>query len=200
MFESKKANRFTIGLLILTFLVFILVGNLLSLASIEEDISIKESEVMKEEKGGPLPQKSGIEVGEIAPDFTLPNFHSVEEVRLSDYEGKKVILNFFASWCPFCQKEAPDLEKINLTFGEDVQVITVNLTASEENPEDIDAYLNYYKVTSPVAIDFAGEVADLYQITSTPTNYFINSDGTISDVVPGAIDYEAIKGKIEKMK
>lgn len=198
MFKSKKVNILIVALLVSVFVVTVSLGYSASKEVDSDNETVKEP-ASTEEETKPI-SNAELTVGMIAPEFTLPNFKSDEDISLKDYEGKKVVLNFFASWCPFCQKEAPDLERINLEYGDDVQVITINLTTSEERPEDIDAYLAHYNVTSPVALDFAGEVAALYQIASTPTNYFINSDGTISDIVPGAIDYEVIKEKVEQLK
>lgn len=197
MFNDKKEDYLSELLVVSLFIIAVLGGYFVSLEQVEEEptIEIEEKNVSDADSQG-----ENLEIGDLAPKFTLPNFHSNEDISLSDYAGEKIILNFFASWCPYCQKEAPDLEKIHLEYGGEVQVITVNLTSNEERPEDIDAYLKHYKVTSPVALDFAGEVAALYQIHSTPTNYFINSDGTISDIVPGAIDYNDIEKKIKAMK
>ncbi|MFP4021177.1 MAG: peroxiredoxin family protein, partial [Halanaerobium sp.] len=66
----------------------------------------------------------GTEVGMQAPDFTLKNMDD-KEVSLSDYRGQKVFLNFWASWCPPCRQEMPDMQKLHEEYGEEVVILAV---------------------------------------------------------------------------
>lgn len=76
----------------------------------------------------------GISVGKIAPDFKLKTLEG-ETVRLSDYRGERVIVNFWATWCPPCRAEIPDFQK--LYDNKDVEILAVDLTETEESIEDV---------------------------------------------------------------
>lgn len=146
------------------------------------------------------PQIDAPQIGDKAPDFTLANFDG-KAFSLSDYEGKKVILNFWVSWCPYCQKEAPELEQIHKEYKDkDVVVLTINLSQGEDSKEDALEYIEKFGLTSDVLLDLNSEAATLYNVQATPTNYFINTDGTINDMIAGYIGYDQLKEKIENMK
>ncbi|SDI57027.1 peroxiredoxin family protein [Natribacillus halophilus] len=76
----------------------------------------------------------GLEEGEIAPDFELKTLDG-ETMRLSDYRGERVMLNFWATWCPPCRAEMPDMQK--LYDEEDVVILAVNMTETENNLEEV---------------------------------------------------------------
>lgn len=203
MFKNKTLTYIILFIIGVSFGGSMVLGVWLS-----NEIGMMEEDIIQEKKETPKEDISPVEetdvkelkVGDVAPDFTLPNFMVEEDISLSDYAGKKVILNFFVSWCPYCQQEAPDLEKIHKEFGSEVEVLTINLTASEEKPEDIDKYIYDHGVTTPVLLDFDSEVLTKYNIESTPTNYFINEDGTISHIATGAISYKDMKEILNNME
>src|SRR5699024_11045689 len=85
----------------------------------------------------------GIEVGDTAPNFTLETFDG-EEVKLSDYRGQKVLLNFCATWCPPCRAEMPDMQKYHEEeAGDDVVILGVNLTTYIKIKSRIDEFIDY---------------------------------------------------------
>lgn len=138
----------------------------------------------------------GIEKGDLAPDFEL-SLITGESVKLSDYRGEKVFLNFWATWCPPCRVEMPDLQKIH--NDEDAVVLGINLTKEEVGVDFVDGFMEYYNLSFPVLLDKEAEVALRYKVKTIPATYMINSDGTIHGKVVGPMNYSTMLEKIEKM-
>lgn len=133
-------------------------------------------------------KKQGLEKGNVAPDFTLQTVNG-KSYTLSDFRGKKVLLNFFATWCPPCKLETPHLEKFyKQQQNNGITVLAVNLTSGETNPNNLPKFISQYGLTFPVLLDKQGSIGDLYQTVSIPTSYFIDSKGVIREKMVGAMD------------
>ena len=115
-----------------------------------------------------------IAVGKLAPDFTLMNLDG-EEVSLSDYKGKIVFLNFWATWCPFCVKEMPDFDKL-IKENDDLVVLAVDVM---EDKKTVEEYIEKGGHDFDVVLDEDGKVAMKYLISPLPTTYFIDADGIL---------------------
>jgi cytochrome c biogenesis protein CcmG, thiol:disulfide interchange protein DsbE len=124
-------------------------------------------------------------VGKQAPDFTLPTLDRAE-VSLSQFDGKPVLINFWASWCLPCREEMPELVRSYESYeAEDFIILGLNLTYSDTLP-DVQAFVNEFNITFPVLLDKDGAVAErLYQIPGVPTSIFINRDATIERIQVG---------------
>ncbi|MEH7109626.1 redoxin domain-containing protein, partial [Bacillus sp. JJ1764] len=106
-------------------------------------------------------------VGSKAPDFELKTLTG-ETVKLSELKGKKVMLNFWATWCPPCKAEMPDMEKFHSEVGDKVTILAVNI-----DPQlDVKGFVNEYKITFPILLDTDDGVNGKYQVLSIPTTYF----------------------------
>ncbi|HOA97165.1 MAG TPA: redoxin domain-containing protein [Acetivibrio saccincola] len=136
-------------------------------------------------------------------DFTLKDFNG-DEVSLSDFRGKLVILNFWASWCPPCIAEMPDFDSVNKELKEDdnVVILTVNLTNGYrgETEEVAREFINKNGFTLPVLFDTEGFAAQSYGIRSIPTTYFIDKEGYIIDGISGMVNKDFILKAIETYK
>lgn len=142
--------------------------------------------------------KIGLERGMMAPDFELKTING-ETTRLSDYRGERVLLNFWATWCPPCRAEMPDMQDFH--EDTDIVILAVNLTETRnETVEKVDTFLDEYGITFPVLLDETSEVSFLYQIQPIPTNFLINRDGTIHNVAYGALNYDLMVSEYERMK
>ncbi|WP_172373668.1 peroxiredoxin family protein [Sporosarcina jiandibaonis] len=141
--------------------------------------------------------ESGLDKNKLAPDFKLTTLTG-ETVSLSDYKGKTVILNFWASWCPPCRVEMPYMENYyeENKDSENVEILAVNMTKTERGGGDkigkVQGFVDELELTFPILLDEAGDVMKLYQVMAYPTTYIINPDGIITDVEIRGLDEELI--------
>lgn len=130
--------------------------------------------------------------GQIAYDFELEVIggEDGEMVRLSDFQGKKVFLNFWASWCPPCRIEAPELQRFSENQDE-VVVLGVNVTSSESSMENILGFFDEFETTftNVYGID---DLFSLYFVESLPTSLFIDSEGIIQERVTGPVTEDSL--------
>ena len=118
-------------------------------------------------------------IGRQAPDFTLPTLDSAQ-VSLSQFRGRPVLINFWATWCLPCREEMPELVREYETHkDEGLMILGLNLTISDSVP-DVQAFVDEFDITFPILLDEDGAVAErLYRIPGLPASIFINRDGTI---------------------
>lgn len=133
----------------------------------------------KKEQDGDI-QKVGINAGKIAPDLTLTDLNG-NVVNLSDFRGKKVLLNFWATWCEPCQEEIPQLVKFNKKANHDkVVILAVNMTMDEQGgAKTVRTFAEKYGMSFPVLLDQTSEAASAYGVVTIPTTYLISEKGTI---------------------
>ena len=133
----------------------------------------------------------------LAPDFTVYDIDG-NEVRLSDFRGKPVVLNFWASWCGPCKMEMPDFNDKYLELQEDVHFLMVNLTdGTQETVEIASTFIAQQGYVFPVYYDTASEAAMLYGIRSIPTTFFIDAEGYGIARATGAIDAATLQTGID---
>lgn len=109
----------------------------------------------------------------------IPQSASLESLRLEKYKGKMVILNFWASWCPPCKAEMPDFQRFYETYGEEVQIIAVNMSHTEKSLYDGQAYMVDHGYTFPMVLDPDGKISGAFDIKSIPTTLILNKDGVL---------------------
>jgi len=139
----------------------------------------------------------GIRKGQLAPDFELKTIDG-ETVKLSDYKGQRVMLNFWATWCPPCRAEMPDMQKFQ--ENKDVQILAVNLLETESNPDNVQEFIDELKLTLTVPMDEKSAVSNQYQVVAYPTSFMIDSNGRIQSVVAGALNYDFMVQEFEMMQ
>jgi cytochrome c biogenesis protein CcmG/thiol:disulfide interchange protein DsbE len=144
------------------------------------------------------------EVNKPAPDFALPGVDG-KDVRLSDYRGKVVLVNFWGTWCEPCKDETPALQAAYRDLsGQGLVIIGIDLRSQERNGaegvDDVRSFTTRYGVTYPIALDVAGEVARAFQIYPIPTSFFIDPSGTIRYVRAGPLDTREIEPIFKKLQ
>lgn len=128
-----------------------------------------------------------------APDFTVENANG-EEVKLSDYVGKPIVLNFWASWCSPCKSEMPEFNEAWEELDGEVQFLMVNMTdGSRETVDTAKEYVEGQGFSFPVFFDTGSEAAMAYSAYSLPTTYFIDAEGYVVARAVGAIDRDTLQ-------
>jgi peroxiredoxin len=137
----------------------------------------------------------GLKIGAKAPDFELKTLTG-ETIKLSDLKGKKVMLNFWATWCPPCKAEMPAMEKFHKEAGDEIVILAVNIDPHLE----VKAFVDENEITFPIPLDEEDTINELYQVLSIPTTYFIDSNGNIGNKYIGAMNYDSMKQYTKELK
>jgi cytochrome c biogenesis protein CcmG/thiol:disulfide interchange protein DsbE len=132
-----------------------------------------------------------------APSFTLQGIDN-NPYEIGTSLEKPVVLNFWASWCGPCQKEAPELEKLYKEYSDKIEIYGVNMTKSD-SLDGVESFLMEYQLTFPILLDKTGEISDTYRVISIPTTFFINKKGIIVDQIVGYGGPDIFKEKLEKL-
>lgn len=135
----------------------------------------------------PQPGKP-LKSGNKAPDFTAELIDG-STVTLSDFKGKPVIINFWATWCGPCVKEMPAFERLKENYGDEIGILAVNCGEDADTIKDF-ADANGY--TFPIALDEEYQVSMLYPTNSIPYTVVINGNGKVTHVSSGAVDADTM--------
>lgn len=141
----------------------------------------------------------GLNKGEHAPDFELTTLAG-EPIRLSELKGKKVILNFWATWCPPCKAEMPHMQNFYEDYAEteNVEIVAVNLTSGDREAS-VEEFVKDFGLTFPIPMDVEGDVGQKFQAVTIPTSYIIDTDGKIQNKIVGPMDENMIQDFISNI-
>ena len=132
-----------------------------------------------------------------APDFTVVDL-SGKAYKLSDFMGKPIVLNFWASWCGPCKSEMPDFQKAYETYGDRISFVMVNLTdGSGETVKTASDFISSAGYTFPVYYDTMSSAAMTYGVSAVPVTYFIDSSGQLIAYGHGALDAATLQTGID---
>jgi len=135
------------------------------------------------------------EVDAYAPDFSLPSLND-KTIHLSDYQGKVVLLNFWAVWCPPCRQEMPSIQQAYEQYGSDLVVLSVN--AGDAKTDAID-FKEEFGLTFEIVLDSDYAVQDLFRVRGLPTTLIIDQQGIIQVVHIGFMDDSQLDGYLDQV-
>ena len=149
-------------------------------------------------KEPPKSAESQIE-GTLAPDFTLPDLNGINHT-LSNYKGKVVFLNIWATWCQPCKDEMPSMEKLHQRF-KDKDFVMLAVSIDKDGKKAVEPFMKEYKLTFPALLDSAGTTSKLYETTGVPETFIIDKKGIVIHKVIGPRDWsvDSIFGVFEKI-
>lgn len=139
------------------------------------------------------PQKAN---DNLAPDFTLPTLNG-QDLRLSSYRGRVVLLDFWATWCDPCRAETPRFVELQKTYGDrGLQIIGISM---DDSPEPVRPFYQQFHMNYPVVMGTA-KTGELYGgILGLPTAFLIGRDGRIDGKFTGATDAAVFEKNVKKL-
>lgn len=137
-----------------------------------------------------------VNTGDDGEKHPLPDMNG-RPVRLEDYRGKVVFINFWASWCRPCRREMPEIQRLQEQFGDRLKVLAVNATAQDEEAEARE-FVRQLGLTFDVLMDRTGEAVEAYQVILFPTTFIVDPGGTIRTRREGAMTYGMMESAVRQ--
>ncbi len=190
-----------VALLVLVALSFILSDR--DLATVGGDVP--EIGPIPVVKSSPLPPGGEVSalpaapsVGKLAPDFLWYGADG-KPVRLSDFRGKVVLINFWATWCPPCKAEMPEMESY-WRENKDKDFVILAVDDGGEEEATIRSFMGQYRLTFQALNDTSGQVSSAYRVNGIPASFFVDTQGVIRDTVIGGMTKGIIAAKLAKLR
>ena len=140
--------------------------------------------------------------GSKVPNFTLTDL-SGKNVSLSDYKGKVVVLNCWASWCPPCKAEMPEFNEMDREFKKsgDTVLLAINMTdGRRETKKKVETFISEQKYKMRVLLDSEGKASNIFDIRYLPTTYVIDAEGTVTGQLVGGTTKNAVMKLVKEAK
>jgi len=122
-------------------------------------------------------------VGLYAPDFSLTDLGSGQQVTLSQFDGQPVLLFFWATWCPYCNNEMDSIKTIAQTYN-DIGLVVLTINAAEDYAT-VSSFQSTHLLTFPILLDPDSDVQSAYQVDAIPRHFFVNSSGRVAFIGVG---------------
>ncbi len=178
-------------------LVGVLAGAMFLYNKYSEDFNMNNQN-QQEEQSSDTEQSTEPNNKFAAPDFTVTDVNG-NEVKLSDFKGKPVVINFWTTWCTYCKIEMPDFDDMYKEYP-DIQFIMLN-TTDGDTVETAKAFIEDNEYSFPIFFDSENyDASRAYNITSYPQTVFIDKDGIISSHRIGMMTLETLQEEIDKIK
>ena len=144
--------------------------------------------------GGAPRHGAAAQLNQTAPDFAVYDVEG-RVVQLSDFRGEKpVFINFWATWCPPCMREMPEMQKLYARRGHEFELLAVNFL--EHRPQVV-PWVEQYGLEFPILMDVTGEVSSRYGVWSYPTSVFIDKDGVVRGRFVGELSYQMMEDFVD---
>lgn len=173
-----------------------------NLPSLEEEVKSSETEKKEDvpedtKENGTEPEKTETseDPGAKRQEAIDVTFYDSEgkAVKLSDYYGKPVVMNFWATWCGYCKQEMPDFQEVYEEYKDKVEFLFINSTdGSRETREKAETYLQEQGYTIPAFYDEDMDAVYTYSVNSLPTTMLLDKEGRVAAYAPGLIEKEAL--------
>lgn len=191
--NRRTSAKVVLGLvmlaLLLGFTVWLITGRSSGDARKAYPITVSGTEVT-----GLSGMDTGPQVGALAPDFELADVNTGKMVKLSALRGRPVWLNYFATWCPPCKAELPDIKRAYAQHKEEgLAIVGIDM---REEPALVKAFISANSYDWTFVVDSDGKVTNSYFVYGIPTHIFINKDGVIKAVSVGGLTPEAMEQNI----
>ncbi len=171
MEEKEKPINLTAA-----FIVFLMITTLLVVWSLKQNNPFFQSA-----------NQAPVRVGLPAPDFTYSGLDG-KKVSLSDYRGKVVFINIWATWCTPCVEEMPSMQKLYQKLkGENFEILAVSIDS--KGAKVVAPFMKKYQLTFPALIDYMSTIKRIYKTTGVPESYIIDKDGILAKKVIGPLDW-----------
>ncbi len=195
MIQTKSARHLLVLLVLLAAVLLIVACG--SRAANEEVVATGLANLAEATTRGVDNAQRGLERGQLAPDFSM-QFSDGKQIRLSDWQGQPVVLNFWATWCAPCREEMPEFVAAYQRYQEDGLVI-VGVNA-QETATQAAGFMKQFNMTFPVALDTRGDVQQLYNVRGLPTSVFIDREGRISERWAGLLSEAALEELLAEIR
>ncbi|AJD92980.1 peroxiredoxin [Jeotgalibacillus malaysiensis] len=167
------------------------------LQALQEEYAVAPAD---NESAAPVESSGAVKEGNPVPAVEVTTLDG-EVVNLRDYQGKKVILNFWATWCPPCIAEMPHMQEYyeNEAGDQNVEILAVNLTSKDNGMDKIESFVDDYGLSFPVLLDETGAIGDEFQAFTIPTTYLIDEEGVIQRKLMGPMDRDMMVDMMEDL-
>ena len=144
--------------------------------------------------------QKGSQSSPLLPSFPLLDASGTGLDSIDLLDGRPLIINFWATWCPYCVDEMPDYQRLYEKYGDDVRFVMIDVAdGRQETVEKAAAYIEENGFTFPVYYDTTGRASGLMGVSSYPSSAIVSAEGEILIFAPGRISYEAVDAELAKL-
>ncbi|MEW9501150.1 TlpA disulfide reductase family protein [Jeotgalibacillus marinus] len=190
-----------LALILVAGLIIILIINVVDDKQLSEDELAYQRERPSDNSSAQVVTSGAVvKEGQVAPDFQTTTLDG-SVVSLSDYHGKKIMLNFWASWCGPCIAEMPHMQEYyeDEADKDNVEILAVNLTSVENGIGRVESFVEDFGLTFPILMDDeTGQLGNQFQAFAIPTTYILDEDGIIMKKIIGEMDREMISNLMKE--